>query len=803
MKKWKKALTAFVVSAVMGLSVATAFGCGGGDDEEEDKKPGNEQVDDTHEHTWSGWKTSATEHWKETTCTGHAVEKKDEGSHEIGDNGKCSVCGYSEITRDGTKENPYFLEEGTTVINVPAGGAVYFEAGAPAKSYVNIMSDSTNVKLDIYMSLDGESVYTHESEDMFYYETTIEARAMYYLGFSTIDGEAEEYSINVTLTPVEEEEDPDPSGNTITLGTKVVKEDVSAYDGVTYTYTATASDSKLYFSWDEHTNLVVTYGETTLWGSDDTDAAKLIAGIDVTEGTVVSIEVTYNYGENYDETSGPISFTVDNKPISETPKVEHDDTHDTWGEWINDGVQGHHRECEVEGCSHEESGVHDTEGADGACSKCGYKEVVEEVVHTLVKVDDATLSNGSLSSELDELGITVANLGKEPSITDPENAKAYTSVFNGTELSLTKYLSTQGGIKGNVALKVEATEDLIIYVYAYNSGSGERYLALYDDTENNSSFIEGTNQGVADSSCATLSAVRFEVKAGETKYIGSTGSTVLIYAIGVVTGGNVVENKTASSVNAQDAKCEEAGNKAYTVSDYGRFYLVDGDKAVSYLDIKTSPLGHDYTDVVAEKVEDPTESATGKYTATCTRDPEHVYDIILPVLSDRSYERTSTGASGEGKYVYTYVDEITNVTITFEADAVEAEEANLENWTLDFTTAPLKPESNSSLTVGQVIGNVVTVTATGNGNLNKDGYLKVGDGGILTFKVEAAATLTIVFNNSNSSRTVAVAINGANVGDALKVNGASQSVTLSAGTCTLTFAGGDIQIKSLSLTYTA
>lgn len=422
-----------------------------------------------------------------------------------------------------------------------------------------------------------------------------------------------------------------------------------------------------------------------------------------------------------------------------------------------------------------------------------------ELKYTLLKVDDVTLEDGStLSADLSALGITVASFGKTAAVS-PEPEKAYTSAFNGETISATKYISTQGGIKGNIGIKVEAKEDLVIYVYAYNTGSDERYLALYDNADNNSSFVAETNQSVGNNTCSALSAVKFEVKSGETKYIGSTGSSVLFYAIGVVTGGNVTET-TASSVEATAATCEEAGNQAYTVSNYGRYYLSGSNTAVSYLGVVTNPLGHDYTGVSAVKVKDPTETEIGEYTATCTRNSGHVHTIELPVLKDRSYDRTATGA-GEGNYMYTYLDETTGCTIKFEAVKVEAEAGNYQSWELDFTSSPLKPSSNTSLTAGQIIENVLTVTATGGGNLNSAGYLKVGNGGVLTFKVEETATFTIKFNNSNSSRNMSISIGGTPVGDAITVDGKEHTVTLSKGTCTLTFAGGDIQISKMSLTY--
>ena len=124
-----------------------------------------------------------------------------------------------------------------------------------------------------------------------------------------------------------------------------------------------------------------------------------------------------------------------------------------------------------------------------------------------------------------------------------------------------------------------------------------------------------------------------------------------------------------------------------------------------------------------------------------------------------------------------------------------------ESWELDFTSDELKPAKNSSLTAGQVIGNVLTVDAPGSGNLNAAGYIKVGDGGKLSFDVKADATFTFTFANSNSDRTVTLKTDSTQVGDAITVDKAEHSVSLKKGLCTIEFAGGDIQISKMSLTY--
>ena len=88
MTKWKKALSALIVATIMSVGVGTAVGC------KKEKKEDNPSH--THsEHTWSGWKSDADGHYKETTCTEHEAVKGGEGKHvDTNSDGKCDVCEY-------------------------------------------------------------------------------------------------------------------------------------------------------------------------------------------------------------------------------------------------------------------------------------------------------------------------------------------------------------------------------------------------------------------------------------------------------------------------------------------------------------------------------------------------------------------------------------------------------------------------------------------------------------------------------------------------------------------------------------
>ena len=136
MKKWKKALSAFAVAAVMSVGMAATAGCGDDDVtphehtyktewtqgekthwhesscEHTGLKSGEANHADTdndgkcdacgytmtveHEHTWATvWSTSETKHWHAATCEGHTDQKKDEGDHvDTNSDGKCDTCEY-------------------------------------------------------------------------------------------------------------------------------------------------------------------------------------------------------------------------------------------------------------------------------------------------------------------------------------------------------------------------------------------------------------------------------------------------------------------------------------------------------------------------------------------------------------------------------------------------------------------------------------------------------------------------------------------------------------------------------------
>ena len=151
MKKWQKALSAFIVAAAMSMGVGTAVGCGkkdknhehtykaewskdkeghwhasdcGHDDSEKqahvdsnnDGKcdvcdyviPSNEEPP-VHEHTWStDWTQGTTTHWHSATCEGHTNYKKDEAAHvDENEDDKCDVCGADMPGEDNPPEHEH------------------------------------------------------------------------------------------------------------------------------------------------------------------------------------------------------------------------------------------------------------------------------------------------------------------------------------------------------------------------------------------------------------------------------------------------------------------------------------------------------------------------------------------------------------------------------------------------------------------------------------------------------------------------------------------------------------------------
>ena len=313
--------------------------------------------------------------------------------------------------------------------------------------------------------------------------------------------------------------------------------------------------------------------------------------------------------------------------------------------------------------------AHDTEGEGGVCSKCGHKEEAG-VEHTLINVGDLASSNSDVSL-------------KESASTS--GSTKYTSAFNGEKAELTKYIGTGGAIKGKNGLKVEASADTIVYVYAYSgSADSERFLALYNvaEPESNDDFVVGTKQSIGNGTGSVLGVAKFEIKSGETKYIGSTASSVNIFAVGIVTGGD--DEATASTVDAQLATCAAAGIVAHTITNYGR-YLSEGTAIGPHATVDPQK-DHDY-EYSQEWLNSnlPTKDAGVDLTVTCKNDAclHSTATVKLPELSSEDYVKTD---ATDGKKNYTYTDKDTKVVVTFVADDVQTVVKATQGYTITTTS---------------------------------------------------------------------------------------------------------------------
>ena len=433
-----------------------------------------------------------------------------------------------------------------------------------------------------------------------------------------------------------------------------------------------------------------------------------------------------------------------------------------------------------------------------------------ELSYTLFKLDDlssgVSLSDGKLSDELTALGITLAG-GKLDSAQVAAVENPSTSAFNGDALSLANYVGTQGAIDKNNCLKIVATADMTVYVYARSSGgTDERFLALYSATSSNNSFDENTKQGIGSSEGAVLGVAKFKITKGETKYIGSTGSGINIYAIGVITGGEPDE-MTTQTVSVTPATCTESGIKAHTVTNFGRYLC--GGSYVPYSGVIAPALGHDYANTTGTVSTMPTADAKGSYTATCKRD-SHTGTFELPALNSSKYKRTASGTQTS----YTYKDAETECTVTFTADTVEEDQNAAESWSLDFTNASKQPtavDSEGSAVTGDikqtgiVIGGLLTVTAVDNKiSINSKGYISINPTTSITisFEAKAAGTLTLKYNGTanNAARVFSVKKGGSEVGTG-NYNGTQTVAITEAGTYEIVFTGGEHKIDTISLTY--
>ena len=231
-------------------------------------------------------------------------------------------CGYyseGSSQDQGTEEYPFTLEPGDNVtITIPSTGTVYYAVFTHSATTFTITSDSTNIKLSVYDSSVGAqgATVTTSNEDGFSCETVVSG--YYYFVFSTKDGSADTYSVQIIKEEIEVEgtwDNPIEIKEFKEYTAEVVEHEVQSPLGtvtetgsMNYVYTVHEGDSKLYFSWDENTKIIVYVGMYVQLSSVDADdAAKLMAGVDVSElvGEMIRIEVI-----TVNEQPGTISFEI-------------------------------------------------------------------------------------------------------------------------------------------------------------------------------------------------------------------------------------------------------------------------------------------------------------------------------------------------------------------------------------------------------------------------------------------------------------------------------------------------------------
>ena len=318
MKKWKKALSAIAVATVMSISIGAAAGCGDND--------GNTGNDHSQHTSWSEWKDDATkgDHYRECLVEGCEEVERADHKYDNEQDTTCNDCGHVRTVTvpddgKGSKEDPYTLEAGTLNLDIPANGSVYYSLYSFGRAQkIIFMADSSNVSLSFYNSMNSASAVEYKSDaDGFYCEVELEVMNFYYFVFSSKDGEAVKYSVNVTMNEAGEdggEEGSESNPIVITTLGKIEKSDVSS--DVFYRYTVTADDVKLYFAAGENTMIIVSYDYFSLWSTEAADAEKMLAGLEIEADTVITITVLY-FDENFETFSGDVSFTISNEPIAE------------------------------------------------------------------------------------------------------------------------------------------------------------------------------------------------------------------------------------------------------------------------------------------------------------------------------------------------------------------------------------------------------------------------------------------------------------------------------------------------------
>ena len=176
-------------------------------------------------------------------------------------------CGFYVVPA-GTVDDPYPLTEGTHTVKVPTGGEVVYSALVFGEVTCEIESASTNVLLTVKgIGDDGElQVLTTvpSTAGGFYAVFEPEAFTPYYLVFSTVNGQAENYDIYVTLTENEPDGSLDHPFEISSVGTQYgYVEDYPDVEQVYYFYNVTDETTLYFYNGDNASIVSVSYTDTS------------------------------------------------------------------------------------------------------------------------------------------------------------------------------------------------------------------------------------------------------------------------------------------------------------------------------------------------------------------------------------------------------------------------------------------------------------------------------------------------------------------------------------------------------------
>ena len=284
------------------------------------------------------------------------------------------------------------------------------------------------------------------------------------------------------------------------------------------------------------------------------------------------------------------------------------------------------------------------------------------VTDTFTDKTQETVAAGTLIGV--ESGIYVVSESKlSPSTTNIKytlNGKEET-ISAATRLQLKGQSKIEGSETKTItnALKFEVNDNAKIIIYAVSaSGAEVRSLALYD--LNLETPLVNT-QAIDNS---TVTTAIFEVEEGGTYYVGCPINGINIYYMAVTYSD--INESTAKTVDKEDATCTKAGNIAYTVTNFGRIKNSENEVIVNSATVIPA-TGHTYTDAEITVTTTPTAEEGGTGTATLSCDTcETPATITLPELTSDKYTTSEEGAAS-GNYIYSYYDNATKRTVTFEA----------------------------------------------------------------------------------------------------------------------------------------